>query len=294
MDTPPYFSSTFKRQMGADNKLEYWFSTTYTQSDSNYNEKHPFSVDGEVIYAETSQVQAKSDEQLFANLPEETKNPALWKSIFERWITDCGGAFTKPPTLTQCLANCEICWDSNAPVASMNALEEESDWILQWIPTKIKVHQSRFFIYWAPCYKTLCTRIPELTTAADRDGDAKDKIALGDDADIVLQNPEQSYQYDPENTRRIDLAKKDHVVGLEELTDLSLPLMNSPTLRLTADYDTQKEKYRRRVRDARIRAKLAHYRAERLADRFEARFGYYPEEDEDEAQTEGEQTDDGF
>ena len=279
--------------MGPDNKLEYWFSTIYTQTDQtlNYNQKPPFSVEGDVIYSECSQLSRKSDEELFAKLPEETKNPVVWKSVLERWIADCGTSFTKPPTLSQCLANCEICWDNNAPVASLHAAEEDSDWVLQWIPTRVKVSNSRFYIYWAPCYKTVYTRIPDLSTGTS---EISEKISLGDNYVIALQNPEQTYTFDPENTRRIDLASHDHTVGLEELTELSMPLMNSPTLRLTVDFDVQKEKYRRRVRDARIRAKLAQYRAERLADRFETRFGYYPEEDEDEAQTEGEQTDDGF
>lgn len=290
MSDTPYFTSVFKRQMGPDNKVEYWFSTLYTQDETNKNTRPPFSVDGEIIVSETSQLPTKSDEECFATLPEETKNPEVWKRVFERWIIDCGGAFTKPPTLSQCLANCEICWDSHTSVASLHTEEEDSDWILQWIPTKIKVYKSRFYMYWAPCYKTLWSRIPT-TIATELD---EEKIPEDDDneMEISLQNPEQAYTFHPENTRRINVTTTDHVVGLEELTDIPFPLMNSPTLRLTPDYDAQKEKYRRRVRDARIRAKLAYYRAERLADRFEERFGYYPEEDEDEARTEGEQTED--
>ena len=258
--------------------MEYWFSTTYSQDDTNYNEKPPFSVEGEVIYSEASQLTIKSDEELFSKLPEETNNPAIWKSIFERWITDCSGAFTKSPTLTQCLAKCENCWDCNAPVASLNTEEEDSDWILQWIPTKVKVYNSRFSIYWAPCYKTHCTRIPV-------EEYEESKISMGEDMEVDLQQPE--------NTRRIDVTDNNlHVLGLEELADIP---MSSPTLRLEPGFDDiQREKYRRRVRDARIRAKLAHYRAERLADRFEERFGYFPEEDDDEARTEGEQTDDEY
>ncbi len=281
----PFFSSKFKRQLGPDNKMEYWFSNIYSQDDKNYNEKPPFSVEGEIIYAENSHMPTKTDEELFSNLPEETKNPSLWKTIFERWILDCSGAFTKSPTISQCLSNCEICWDCNAPIASMNTSEEDSDWILQWIPTKVKVCNSRFSIFWAPCYKTLSTRIPELTALSAEEGESK--IQMDSDTEIDLQPPE--------NTRRIDVTNSEHVVSLEELTDIPMPVMNTPALRLEPAFDdVQREKYRRRVRDARIRAKLAHYRAERLADRFEERFGYYPEEDDDEARTEGEQTEDEY
>ena len=286
MDTP-FFSNKFKRQLGSDNKMEYWFSNNYSQDRTNYNEIPPFSVEGDVIYAENSQMPTKTDEELFSKLPEETKNPSLWKSVFERWILDCSGAFTKPPTITQCLSNCEIYWDSNAPVATMNTTEEDSDWILQWTPTKVKVCNSRFSIFWAPCYKTLSTRIPDLTVLSTEDGDSKIRMESDSDTEIDLQPPQ--------NTRRIDVMNSEHVVSLEELTDIPMPVMNSPALRLEPAFDEiQREKYRRRVRDARIRAKLAQYRAERMADRFEERFGYYPEEDGDEARTEGEQTEDEY
>ena len=43
---------------------------------------------------------------------------------------------------------------------------------------------------------------------------------------------------------------------------------------------------RKRIREARIRAKLARYRAERLAQQFERKYGVWPEEDQEEAQTE--------
>jgi hypothetical protein len=284
MDTP-FFSSKFKRQLGPENKMEYWFSTIYTQDEQTYNEKPPFSVEGEVIYSESSQMPSKSDEELFSKLPEEINNPSIWKSVFERWITDCSGAFTKSPTISQCLANCEMSWDCNAPVASMNTSEEDSDWILQWIPTKIKVCSSRFSIYWAPCYKTLSTRIPDLMALSEEESESK--IRMDTETEISL--------HPPENTRRIDVTNSDHVVSLEELADIPMSVMNTPALRLEPAFDdVQREKYRRRVRDARIRAKLAQYRAERLADRFEERFGYYPEEDDDEARTEGDQTEDEY
>jgi len=60
---------------------------------------------------------------------------------------------------------------------------------------------------------------------------------------------------------------------------------------LDIDIDAQRDKLRRRIREARIRAKLALYRAERLAHKYEERYGIYPEHDEEEAQTEAEQSD---
>jgi hypothetical protein len=65
-----------------------------------------------------------------------------------------------------------------------------------------------------------------------------------------------------------------------------LPFSDRPALRLAVDQEASKEKLRRRVRDARLRAKLARYRAERLALLFQERFGFYPEENGEEVQTE--------
>jgi hypothetical protein len=70
----------------------------------------------------------------------------------------------------------------------------------------------------------------------------------------------------------------------EELTDI--PLSDLSPFRLDANFEKQREKYRKRIRDARIKAKLARYRAERLCAIYEEKFGYWPSEDEDEAQTE--------
>ena len=77
------------------------------------------------------------------------------------------------------------------------------------------------------------------------------------------------------------------------MNELPLSMSSNPPLRLDGDLsiDIQREKYRKRVRDARLRAKLARYRAERLEHRFFERFGVWPEEDADEAQTEAENSD---
>jgi vacuolar-type H+-ATPase subunit H len=76
------------------------------------------------------------------------------------------------------------------------------------------------------------------------------------------------------------------------MADLHVPYVDTTTLRLDSELELQKEKMRRKVRDARIRAKLSRYRAERIASKFEDKFGFYPEEDIEEAQTEVENSSD--
>lgn len=253
----------------------YWFSTCYSQEGSTYNEVPPLAVNGEVIFSEPEQIATVDEDTLFSILPEECRDPMTSRRVFEHWIQDCSGAFIKPPTIESCLAHTEVIWDSNAPVATLAPTEEDSDWILQWVPTKVKVDTPTFQIYWAPSYKTQhSSRIPftdEMTLNRGISGTET----------IELQGSET-------NTRVIVTQIPSQ---LQELTDAALPLSDSPTLRLNMEIDVAEDKYRRRVREARIRSKLAHYRAERLAHRFEERFGYYPEEDEEEAQTEAEQTD---
>ena len=272
---PPYFSSKFKRQLSPEGRAMYWFSTCYSQEGSTYNEVPPLAVNGEVIFSEPEQIATVDEDTLFSILPEECRDPMTSRRVFEHWIQDCSGAFIKPPTIESCLAHTEVIWDSNAPVATLAPTEEDSDWILQWVPTKVKVDTPTFQIYWAPSYKTQhSSRIPftdEMTLNRGISGTET----------IELQGSET-------NTRVIVTQIPSQ---LQELTDAALPLSDSPTLRLNMEIDVAEDKYRRRVREARIRSKLAHYRAERLAHRFEERFGYYPEEDEEEAQTEAEQTD---
>ncbi len=273
-----FFSPKYKTTKDAQGKAVYWFSTLYTPSE--VNEKPPISVDGEVFRLDDECI-SLNETELFQKLPEECHNPIISKSVFEQWISDCGGAFVKPPTIERCLANLEILCDSNAPVATMTAEEESEIWILQWIPTRVKVDAQRFQIYWAPSYKTKAARIPEL---------AEQEVVEDGGRDIDLQHPEKVYSIAPSspNTRLIT-ASGNWVP--QEVEEDSIPLMDEPALRFDTFLDSQREKYRRRVREARIRAKLARYRAERLAMRYEERFGEYPEEDDEEAQTEAERSD---
>ena len=260
----PVFSSKFRRQKTPDGRIQYWFETCYPLT----ADKHPLAVEGENIPSEIV-------EETFI-MPEELYNPQVSRRVFETWITDCSGAFVKSPTIEQCLANVTSLWDSNAPIAKVDASEQADSWIYMWTPTKIKVEMPHFQIYWAPSYKSKLARIPEM---------AEPDTSTADYTDVMLDSPERTYSVAADGTRVITTR-----VGLQELSDSALPLSDSPALRLNMELSSteqaQREKFRRRVREARIRAKLARYRAERLAERFEERFGEYPEEDEEEAQTE--------
>lgn len=276
----PFFDSKFKSTAAPSGKRVFTFQTIYKQTVKNWNETPPLAVEGKVYYADDSWKETADEDLLFRTLPEETQNPEVCKKVFTTWISDCSGAFVKPPTIEQCLGNVIICLDSNADPAPMLSTEEDSDWVLQWIPTSVRVDQPKFEIHWAPCYKTPYTaRIPELTDV----GSPTAASALIDD--VQVQAPEKTYTI-------VQTANPRTFNGdsgwLHELNDMTLPLQDGPALRLNTDLDMeeQREKYRRKVRDARLRAKLARYRAERMAKRFEDRFGVYPEEDEEEAQTE--------
>ena len=260
----PVFSSKFRRQKTPEGRIQYWFESCYSPTADD----HPLAVEGEHIPSEIIQ-------EHFI-MPEEIYNPQVSRSVFETWITDCSGAFVKSPTIEQCLANVTSLWDSNAPIAKVDASEQEDTWIYMWTPTKIKVDMPHFQIYWAPSYKSKLARIPDMN---------EPDTTSSEYADVMLDSPERTYTVAADGTRVITTR-----VALQEIHESALPLSDSPALRLDMDLSNaeqaQREKFRRRVREARIRAKLARYRAERLAERFEERFGEYPEEDEEEAQTE--------
>ena len=240
----------------------YWFETLYTQTDENRNEVHPLAVDGVVIDPQAS---VAKEELLKA--PEELKNPSVWKKVYTQWIEDCSGAFVKCPTLEQCLARTETLVDPDASISSVDPEEEDELWTLQWLPTKVKVDMPVFQIYWGPSYKKVCTS----------------RITL---EDPELQQPEKTYTILATATQPI--LRQNETEWIQEMADLHVPFADSTTLRLDPDVEVQKERFRRKIRDARIRAKLAKYRAERMAVRYEERYGVYPEEDTEEAQTEGE------
>jgi len=272
MTEHPFFSKSYKRHQSPDGTVSYLFSTCYSQNDTSHNELPPLAVEGSMYYAETDQLENKNSTTSFTVLPDEVHTTQVKTTVFTTWLKDCSGAFVKPPTLAQCLPTIVCSWDSNAPVASINPTEELQDWVLQWIPTKVKFCIPAFEIYWAPCYKTELARIPELQGSEQTVG-------------IELQEPEKIYTV----TRLNEIGNQDG--WLQELQDIPLPYADSSTLRFDPKLELQQTKDRRRLRDARIRVKLARYRAERMAQRFEEKYGIYPEEDEEEGQTEAEQSD---
>lgn len=264
----PYFDSNFTKSYNSNGKVVYTFNTCYKETPETYNKKHPLSVDGSVLYSSCSPSECS---KALGTAPDDISNPTVLKAVFEQWLRDCSGAFVKPPTVEKCLAKCTSLLDSQADVVSLLSEEEDKDWLLQWVPTTLHVDAPWFIVHWSPCYKVPYTR------------PANEQIELDDEAATVeVQNPEKTYTILPQATRLVNGE------WMQELTDVSLPLSDSPALRLDIDLEAQKEKMRRRIRDARIRAKLARYRAERLASRFEAKFGEYPSEDDEEAQTEAE------
>jgi hypothetical protein len=280
-----YFNSKFKRQKNVEGKIDYIFTILYEQTEKNRNEKLELSVDGYSINMNET-LNSEQELKIFKEMPEECFNPSVSRRIFETWLQECGSTFTKPPTIEQCLNNLENHFDEYALVAPINAGEEDESWMLQWIPTRIVVSMPKFQIWWAPSYKILNTRIPELE-------DFEEKISANEYHEIQIHTPDKLGSSMINQSKIITTNPKilENVDWLQEINDSSLPYSDSPALRLDLEHDTQREKFRRRVRDARIRAKLARYRAERLAHRYEERFGVYPEEDEEEGQTEVEQSD---
>jgi hypothetical protein len=277
-----YFSSQFKTQKNAvTGGMMYIFNTIYTQTSENRNEEPPIYVEGMTISDNWDSVNNKD----VFKLPEEILNPSVTKRIYERWLQDCSGCFVKPPTLVRFLINVKNTEDEKAHVAGLTQEEEDEEWIIVWIPTKVVVDMPNFEIHWSPSYKIRkTTRIPEFEEKLADDPSIRE---------ISLKEPQRGYDATMNDTARL-LARRDHGAQsdrLQEISDLVLPFSDSPTLRLEIDQDLAREKYRKRVREARLKAKLARYRAERIAQRYEERYGVYPEEDEEEAQTEVDQSD---
>jgi hypothetical protein len=269
-----YWSPDYASQRTPDGHRMYWFSAEGTTLDSP---DHSFAVEGSILYADNPN---EIPEGIFTEIPEEVENPAVQRQVFEQWLKDCSHRFVKPPTIEQCLAHTQTIWDSNAPVAVLEPNEEQLDWTIIWLPTKIKVDSPVYQVYWAPTTKKKPTaRIPE--------DEVEDQESTGQ-IDIELQGPERIYTLHtrPTDSLSSNNSSQQQTTFLQELKDIQLPLSDSPPLRLEGDFDVHREKLRRRVREARIRAKLARYRAERLAQHYEERYGVYPEEDEEEAQTE--------
>jgi hypothetical protein len=260
-----YYKPEFKRQGTQSGKYAYLFETLYTQTERNRNEVHPLAVDG---------VHCEEDPEDWLTPPENIKNPEILKKVYTQWIKDCSGSFVKCPSIEQCLAKSESLVQSNASIPNIYPEEEDDSWLLQWHPTKIKVDSPIFQIFWEPCYK-----IPYKTQIV-----LEEEQQVSETVDI--QSPEKTYTILPR------LSEAETKGWIQEMADLHVPYVDTTTLRLDSELELQKEKMRRKVRDARIRAKLSRYRAERIASKFEDKFGFYPEEDIEEAQTEVENSSD--
>ena len=255
-----YFSTIFKKQLTPQSTYKYIFST-HNQL-TNQNERLAF---------EKISVQITQDEFQEGILPDEFENPMILKGIFNQWLLDCSGCFVKLPTFEKFKYSSELVpyYESDTKLS-----------VSHWFPTRIELDMPNFKIYWMITHKTIQTPV------------LPDKIQIDDDVPDI-QIDAHTYIQQPDGTRFIKTNEGVRTEWLQELSDSALPLSDLPALRLEVDIDeAQREKFRRRVRDARIRAKLARYRSERLALRYEERFGIYPDEDAEEAQTEAEKSDD--
>ena len=203
--------------------------------------------------------------EILSEIPLECSNPVLARAIFQYWLDDCKGQFVKPPTIEQCLSRYTPVKHEPLPMVTIGPEDEDQEWQLIWVPTHVEIESSTFRIVWAPLLKRPM-RI------------ALEESPTSEAQHIELQGPERTYT--------VTTASLRPDLHLTEVHDF--PLCNTPALRLEADLSTEpaREKARKRIRDARLRAKLAKYRVERLEHRFMERFGIWPEEDHEEAQTE--------
>jgi hypothetical protein len=261
-----YFSPTFIKQLTPKSTYKYLFSIECALNTAEEREEF------DSLCVKT--IQPNKDVR---SLPEELENPMCVKAIFDQWLLDCSNCFVKPPTFEKfkCISELAAQYD----VANKLECSKDTQCEFHWFPVSIELDMPVFKVNWTIMHKTLQTP----TTP--------DKIQIDEDTP-ELQLEDQIFMQQSDDTRIIQTKEGVRAEWLQELNDASLPFSDSPALRLQVEYDnTMREKFRRRVREARIRAKLARYRAERLAQRYEERFGDYPDEDAEEAQTEAEQSD---
>ena len=186
----------------------------------------------------------------------EEKNDELVVFIKD-WIDQCKSSFVKPPVLEECLQN-SFHEEGNVSVENYSH-EDLCDFT--WELYEISIGSNKKVIFrW------------NLISSETR----PTAIELDDSTQPELQEPEKVFSI-------LNPASYPAQIP-EELTDI--PLSDISPFRLDVNFEKQREKYRKRIRDARIKAKLARYRAERLCAIYEDKFGYWPSEDEDEAQTE--------
>lgn len=286
-----FFEETYEKEKLSSGQWEYRFRHKRIQNHSIQNEHDrqtvpPLCVKGEFLPSELEEgeIPEEDETKIFMTLPNDCFHDETITRIYTIFMEECGKWFQKRPTIEAFRNGLQQEVDQDATIASLGPNEEDYDWELGWVPTVVRVSGGRFIVGWAPCYKFRHTKRSRLIPDFE-----------GEDGMIPeLQGVESVTGPQEGNTRLIHTNPSTTVRTdwLQEIPTSMLPYSDIPALRLDEEFLAQREKYRRRVREARIRAKLARYRAERLAHRFEERFGVYPDEDEEEAQTEAEQTED--
>lgn len=285
MATTRFFEETFEKEKTDSGQWEYRFRHKWRKHDGTTTLQG--GVLGNYLPSEQEEgelIGADIEEEIFRTLPTECLNMETIQCVYTLFTTECGKWFQKCPTLESFQSGLDHSIDLKASVASLGPGEEEYDWQLLWIPTMIRNFGGKYTICWAPSYKLKRDR-PESRLIPDaEDAFIPDLQGTVGPVPTVQEGNTRLIQTTPSTTVRSD--------WLQEIPETMLPYSDIPALRLDEEFLAQREKYRRRVREARIRAKLARYRAERIAQRFEERFGVYPEEDQEEAQTEVEQSED--
>lgn len=287
-----FFESTYEKEKLPSGQWEYKFRHKRIPNHSKpVNEQigqiiPSLCVMGEFLPSELEEGEIREEDEtrIFMTLPNDCFSDGMIEQLYTTFMEDCGKWFQKRPTLETFRNGLHQEVDQDAMIASLGPNEEDYDWELGWVPTVVRVGGGHFTVGWAPCYKFRRTKRSRLIPESE----------TGEEMIPELQGLEATPSPQEGNTRLIHTNPSTTVRTdwLQEIPTSMLPYSDIPALRLDEEFLAQREKYRRRVREARIRAKLARYRAERLAHRFEERFGVYPDEDEEEAQTEAEQTED--
>jgi len=180
-------------------------------------------------------------------------------TFLKDWIEQCKSCFVKQPLLEECLQN--SFHEDNMIYVKPEEYATETLCNCNWELREISIGTNKkVFLRWD---LVSCETRPTI-------------IEFQDSTSPEMQEPEKVFTLPNPALYQNQ--------GPEELTDI--PLSDISPFRLDANFEKQREKYRKRIRDARIKAKLARYRAERLCAIYEEKFGYWPSEDEDEAQTE--------
>jgi len=187
--------------------------------------------------------------------------------IVKSWYDDCKHVFIKPLNLENLKSKVKHEVDTNYPIVALTPEEENYEWILIWTVVKLEISKTTLVLYWAPTHKK-----PSKSRIID---------------DFEIQGPEDTPYKIINAVSELDSS---NAAWIQDLT--KLPLSDHPALRLETEFDQSQEKFRRRIRDARLRSKLARYRADKLASQFQQRYGFYPVEDDEEAQTEYETSSD--